>query len=133
MNSSLKKSAPRKRCRNDILLILGVLIAAILFAAVYFALQKDGSYALVLKDGEEIGRYSLSENITVPIKDREEVTNTLVIKDGKAYMESAICPDKLCVKHKAVSKSGETIVCLPSKTVVKIIAGASNKAPDTVV
>ncbi len=133
MSKKSVETAPQKRRRNDILLIIGVIAAALLFAAVYFATQRDGSYALVLKDGKEIGKYALSENITVPIKTGEEVTNTLVIKDGKAYMESATCPDQICVKHKAVSKAGETIVCLPSKTVVKIISGASDKAPDTVV
>ncbi len=133
MSRKLRETAPQKRRRNDILLIFGVIAAALLFAAVYFATQKDGAYALVLKDGQEIGRYALSENITVPIKTGEEVTNTLVIKDNQAFMESAVCPDQICVKHKAVSKAGQTIVCLPSKTVVKIIGANSNNAPDTVV
>ncbi len=133
MIDSLKNSAPQKRCRNDIFLILGILLAVSIFALIYFLTQKDGAYAIVLKDGEQIGSFTLSQNAKIPITDGEEVTNVLVIRDGKAYMESAICPDKLCVKHKAVSKAGQTIVCLPSKIVVKIIANEAYNSPDTVV
>ena len=133
MICSLKNSAPQKRCRNDIFLILGILLAVSIFAFVYFLTQKDGAYAIILKDGEQIGSFSLSQNEKIPIMDGEKVTNTLVIKDGKAYMESAVCPDKLCVKHKAVSKAGQTIVCLPSKVVVKIAADEAYNSPDTVV
>lgn len=133
MICSLKNSAPQKRCRNDIFLILGILLAVSIFAFVYFLTQKDGAYAIILKDGEKIGSFSLSQNKKIPIMDGEKVTNTLVIKDGKAYMESAVCPDKLCVKHKAVSKAGQTIVCLPSKVVVKIAADEADNSPDTVV
>ena len=35
-------------------------------------------------------------------------------------MKEADCPDQICVRHKAISKSGESIVCLPHKVVVEI-------------
>ncbi|MBQ8202994.1 MAG: NusG domain II-containing protein [Clostridia bacterium] len=133
MSKFTKETAPQKRRRNDILLILGVIAALVLFAAIYFTTQKQGEYAVVLKNGEEIGSYPLSQNLTVPIKDGDKITNTLVIRDGEAYMESALCPDQICVKHKAVSKENETIVCLPSKIVVKITGAGDKGSPDTVV
>ncbi len=37
-------------------------------------------------------------------------------------MDKADCPDKLCVKQGKISKSGESIICLPHKVVVKISA-----------
>ena len=42
-------------------------------------------------------------------------------KDGKASMAKADCPDKICVNHAAISKKGETIVCLPHKVVVEVV------------
>jgi len=39
----------------------------------------------------------------------------------------ADCPDRLCVKQRAISKQGETIVCLPHRLIVKIEGG---DAPD---
>ena len=38
-------------------------------------------------------------------------------------MESADCPDQICVRQKAISKEGESIICLPNKVVVSIVGG----------
>lgn len=60
---------------------------------------------------------------TIEIKNGDgDVTNTLVIKGGVADMTSADCPDHLCVKQKAISKEGESIICLPNKVVVTVKA-----------
>ena len=45
----------------------------------------------------------------------------LVISDGKADMESADCPNQICVHHGAISHTGETIVCLPNRVVIEVI------------
>jgi hypothetical protein len=45
----------------------------------------------------------------------------LVISDGKADMESADCPNQICVHHSAISHTGETIVCLPNRVVIEIV------------
>ena len=57
----------------------------------------------------------------IPIQKDGKTTNLLVIKDGKADVTEADCPDKLCVHQKAISKTNETIVCLPNKVVVQVI------------
>ena len=124
--------APQKRRRNDILLIAGILSAILIFALIYSLTRKDGAYAVVLKNNEEIGRYSLAEDIEIPINTGDKVTNILLIEDGKAQMKSAVCPDKICVNHRPIDKSGQTIVCLPEKVVIKIIAESGGNAPDTV-
>ena len=108
-----------KRLRNDVMLILTIVLVIVISAFLYFAMQKDGGTAAVIKNGEEIARYSLNENITMPITDENNI-NMLVIEDGKAYISQATCPDKICVNHRPVSKEGETIVCLPNKLVIEI-------------
>lgn len=45
----------------------------------------------------------------------------LVISDGKADMESADCPNQICVHHSAISHTGETIVCLPNRVVIEVV------------
>ena len=67
-------------------------------------------------DGEVFGTYGLTEDQTVEIDD----TNRLVIKDGEARMEWADCPDQICVDHRAVSRNGESIICLPNQVVVTV-------------
>ena len=132
MMNNKNNTAPQKRRRNDILLIVGILSAILIFALTYFLTRKDGAYVCVLRGNEEIGRYSLADNMEIPLKEGEKVTNILVIEEGKAYMKSAVCPDKICVRHRPINKSGQTIVCLPEKVTVKIIAEGTGKIPDTV-
>ncbi len=42
-----------------------------------------------------------------------------MIRNGKADMTEADCPDKLCVKQRAISRNKESIICLPNKVVVE--------------
>ena len=76
---------------------------------------------VVRKEGEVYGTYSLSQPQTVKIKNSKgKTTNVLVIRDGKADMKEADCPDKLCVHQKAISAENESIVCLPNRVVVTV-------------
>ncbi len=108
-----------KRLRNDIILILVIVIVALVTAFFYFSLRAEGNNVLVIKNGETIAVYPLDENMTMPITDGNN-TNILVIENGKAYISQASCPDKICVNHRPVSKTGDTIVCLPAKLVIEI-------------
>ena len=46
-------------------------------------------------------------------------------------MKSADCPDQICVHQRAISKNGESIICLPNKVVVSI-EGAEDSQIDVV-
>ncbi len=106
--------------KNDIKLIISIIIIAMVFILGRYLLRQGGSYAVVYVDGKETARYSLSEDRTVTIDGYDGGTNTLVISDGKAYLSEADCPDKLCVGMGAIQYDGETIVCLPHKVVIEI-------------
>ena len=81
---------------------------------------KSGKIVKIIIDGKEKYTYNLSEDIKTEILTEGNKQNTLVIKDGKAFIESADCPDKICVSHRAISNAGETIVCLPHKVVISV-------------
>lgn len=55
------------------------------------------------------------------------VTNVIVISNGQVYMEQADCPDRVCVKHKPVSKNGEMIICLPNEVFVEVENSMENE------
>ena len=115
--------------KKDYVVIIGVLaIAVILWIAFGQLWKSDGSMVEVTVDGKVIGNYQLDQDQTVQIQD----TNILLIKNGKADMIEADCPDKLCVNQKSISKDGETIVCLPNKVIVTIL-GEQKSAEDAVV
>jgi hypothetical protein len=44
--------------------------------------------------------------------------------DGAVRILSAPCPGKLCVKQGAAHRSGEKLVCVPSRVVVSLEGGA---------
>lgn len=101
--------------KKEILLIGSILAAALLLWAGIRISKKPQNNIRITVDGKEYGVYSLSENQTISIND----TNVCEIKDGKAKMISATCPDHLCLEQKAVDVSGGSVICLPNKVVIE--------------
>ena len=109
-----------KKTRNDIILGLAVIVLA---AGVWLAselLKEEGSFAVVTVNGTETARYSLAEDKEIRLESENGGYNILVIKDGKADVTEASCPDHVCVDQREISKTGEAITCLPNKTVITV-------------
>ena len=103
--------------RSDLILAGAVLAVAAVILAYQFFRQDSGEHLVEISvDGEHFGTYNLTDEQTIEIDD----TNRVVIEDGAARMEWADCPDQLCVNHRAVSKNGESIICLPHELVVTV-------------
>ncbi len=112
--------------KNDIKLIFGIIIVAVLFLLFRFMTAEEGAVAVVYVDGKKIAEYSLSEERTVSVEGYDGGYNILVIEDGKAYLSDADCPDGLCVGMGEIEYDGETIVCLPHKVVIEIESEKEN-------
>ncbi len=113
-----------KKLRYDILLIVVVLIAA----AVFWYMTKpggEGAFAVVAIDGEEVGRYPLSEDTSVTFGDADY--NTLEITGGMAAIVDANCGDHTCIRTGRIHLAGETIVCLPHKLTVTVVGGTDSE------
>ncbi len=111
--------------KYDFILIGLVLVLALIWGCFQFYIWgTDGTYVVVSQDGQIVSEYSLAEDMELEITDDREGKNTLVIENGKAYMADADCPDKLCVKQKAITKNGESIICLPHRLVIEIVGGS---------
>lgn len=112
-----------KRRKWDLALILALLLAA---AALCLLTRpgETGRWAVVTVDGQEVGRYSLAEDRTVTIGEADY--NVLEISGGGAAVVEANCGDHTCVRTGTVSRTGETIVCLPHRLVVEIVGGAAD-------
>ncbi len=110
--------------KNDFYLAAAVLTAAfILWAAQRFFWASEGERITVTQNGEAVGSYSLREDDILTFTDGAGGRNVLVIRDGEAFMQEADCPDGLCIRQKAISKKGESIICLPHKLAVEVTAG----------
>lgn len=58
--------------------------------------------------------------------------NLFSCENGEIRMMQSSCPDLICVHHAAVSRTGESIICLPHKLVIEI-AGTQENELDGVV
>lgn len=104
--------------KKDYVLIAVIVCVTVMAVFLHeFVGGKGAGCATVKVRGEIEGVYSLSKDRTVKINGG---TNLLQIKNGKVDMIEADCPDKLCVNQKAISKNGESIICLPNKVVVTV-------------
>jgi len=103
--------------KKDIVLILMIVAAACLAFELHELIGADSAGCVTVKvDGVIEGVYSLGEDQEIEVNGG---TNILVIKNGKADMTEADCPDKLCVNQKPISKKHESIICLPNKVIVE--------------
>ena len=127
------KSAPpadgRPMKKNDLILIAALLAVALLAYAgvsLYSKVSTNKAEAVVYQQGKEQGRYRLSENTVVEISLENGDYNILQIREGQAEITEASCPDKTCVRHRPISRQGESLVCLPNQLVVEIENGADS-------
>ena len=116
---NLDQVKKRGKLKNDIIFVSVLLLVIILAVLGMLLFRSFGDTVTVTVDGDVFGEYSLNENTTVEIRTNYG-TNILVIQDGKAFVESASCPDGICSAHKPISYDGESIICLPNKVVVSI-------------
>ena len=117
-----EKKERRAITKGDIFLLAGLLLFALLFWLAVRAFTPAGTQVEISVDGKTEMFLPLDQDTEQLIK-TDAGTNLVRIRDGKVTCEEADCPDKLCVKHSAISAVGETIICLPHKVVLEIREG----------
>lgn len=111
---------------SDIILIALLIILAVgLFILNIQWKTNTGDYAEISFDGKVIKVMPLSKNDIWRFQYDDDF-NTIVVKDGKVYVESANCRDKLCTNAKPINMSGETIICLPHKLSIRVYGQESD-------
>lgn len=115
-----QEAEQHKMKRGDWILMGGILIGAgLLFLLIRGVFMSEGTKAVVTLDGTVIMEQDLEEDCSIPIQTQAGY-NIFQVQDGRASIAEADCRDQICVEHVAISKKGETIVCLPHKLVVEI-------------
>ena len=118
-----------KTNKFDIILIISIICISSIFIIINKINSKQGKYANVYYDSKLVKKIDLSINKTYNVKGYNGNVK-IVVKDKKIKVDSEISPLHLCSKQGYISKSYETIICLPNKIVIEI---DSNKEIDTVV
>ena len=101
--------------KADKIVFVSVLLLSLLTALLMFVFKNTGRNVVIKQQNKVICSLSLNKDTVYKLEH-----NTVVIKNGKVFVKSADCPDLICVKHKEISKSGESIVCLPNRVIIEV-------------
>ena len=118
--------------RNDVILICVLLTTLAMVCLGFFLFGKKGSTVTVYVGNQVYGTYSLEKDTVVDIDTGDGNLNRLVIRDGKAFVETASCPDGVCAAHFPISRKGESISCRPHRVTITVTDG-EEEGPDAVV
>lgn len=113
------KNIFKSRKKEIIAVLILILIAVILFVCIRVFVEDKGKYVKVYVNEKLTKTFDLEIDQEYFIETKRGY-NLLVIKDGKARVLDADCPDKICVDKGAISKNDESIICLPHNVVVTI-------------
>lgn len=106
----------------DKVLIGGLVVLTLLSFPVIKHFQHEGKVVVIEVDGKLVGNFSLEEDRFIPVDGKLGTTKVEIVGNGVRVLDSP-CPHKLCVKSGTISKSGETLVCLPNGVVIRIEGG----------
>ena len=107
--------------KDMILLAIVLLLAGVMALFMYMDHGKSGETIRIIIDGKEYGSYPMNVDRSIEVEN-EFCYNRIVIENREISMQEADCPDQYCVEHIAISKTNETIVCLPHRLVVEVLA-----------
>ena len=110
------------KTRIWVFLILAILVLAAAASALVLTRPAAGRVAKIYVDGElirevDLDRVAAQERYTVRT-DRGE--NVILLEPGRICVESADCPDQICVKAGWLADSAAPIVCLPHRLVIEL-------------
>ncbi len=103
-----------------ILVILALSIAASVY--LYVPRSAGGKVAKIYVDGELVRSIDLSA-VSEPERFTVEAgggVNVILAEPGRIRVESADCPDLVCVRRGWLSDSPAPIVCLPHRLVIEL-------------
>ena len=106
-----------------VVITLATAVLALVAAVGILHLNKDSTVARIyvnnkLYDKIDLGK--VQESYTIDIPNSENKHNIILVENGAISMQSADCPDKLCVKQGKISTGAYPIVCLPHKIIISL-------------
>ena len=110
-------------------IIVALLLVAVIWAGIYLIPRNaDQLRAVVRVDGKEV--------LSVPADGAEMRTGTVSLQGGLAFIEygqgkvrvseksDGICPDDICWRTGWISRSGQTVACVPNHMTVTLVGGS---------
>ena len=123
----MNRSPKLKPTLWDALVVLVVLaLAGLLAARPFFAAKTAGGLTVsVTIDGETVEHCALS-NYEGGTYESRGYTLTVAVENGAVRVSESDCPNQDCVHSGAISRAGQSIVCLPARVTVTLEGAASD-------
>ena len=108
--------------KADIILFFVLLIMGISLSIFSYSSGTSGEKVEVSLDGKLYGTYDLHKDQVITINENNHL-NKITIKDGYVQMSYSDCKNQICVKDGKISKTNQSIVCLPNRVMIQITGG----------
>lgn len=110
--------------------IIFLLFIASFSTLFFFATGSKGAQAELRISGKVIKTFDLNKNQTWTYRDKDGDYNKIQVKNGEIAVVEANCKDQIDVQRGNISKTGETIVCLPHNLVIEVMSGQKDEQVD---
>lgn len=110
---------------------LGVIVALTFYGG---HRSSDGPLSVVVSaNGAELARGTLQEMNGTHSYTNRGYTLTVEIADGRVDVTDSNCPGHDCQHSPAITRAGQSIVCLPAQIVIHLEGTPATDAPDVIV
>ena len=116
----MNKQRSGKKKKDALLLIFILAAAAVLFIIFFFMNNKSAENVVIKVNGNIVYSAAITKDADLTINGYDGGYNKVKIANSSVTVTDADCPDDVCVNTGAISRSGQTIVCLPHKMVIEI-------------
>ena len=120
------------RKKDFILIFVVSLIIAGAFGVNFFVYIKNVDGIGIYMDNKIYKTYDINDKEEIKIKSKEGY-NIVKIHDKGVEIIEASCPDKVCIHQGFITKSSESIVCLPNKVHIKITTEDNHESEEDVI
>jgi heptaprenyl diphosphate synthase len=104
-----------------------VILCACIVVSIIALPGTEGSAVLVEVAGKTVEKLDIHENRSITFRG-EKGNMRVEVRDGRVRVAEADCPNRICVHTGWRSREGEVIVCVPNRTVIRIL-GKDNNEP----
>jgi len=107
--------------------VAATFVLCVCIAASFIALPSvEGTAVLVEVAGTTVEKLDIHENrdFTIP---GVKGNMLLEVRDGRVRVRESDCPNRICVRTGWRSREGEVIVCVPNRTVIRILGKENNE------
>ncbi len=104
---------------GDIILSIALLIVSLMCMWMIIHGKTSGEEADIYLDGKLVQTVRLNKNQNIELVSTLGEIN-IHVNNHKIWIHQVACPDQTCKKMGKITKTGETIVCVPNKLVIVI-------------